>query len=139
VDDLDVMAPDCPEPPSEPNFCGVAVYVNFDVNSAVIRPESEQILADLYAGLTAAGAEQVSIEGHTSTEGSEEYNLDLSRRRAQAVVDDLVTRGFDAGSISAAGKGESEPLLRPDNDESSRELNRRVEIKCGVEGGGNEP
>jgi OOP family OmpA-OmpF porin len=138
VDDPEVTAADCPEPPSEPSFCGLAVYVNFDVNSAVIRPESEQILADLYDGLVAAGAEQVSIEGHTSTEGTEEFNLDLSKRRAQSVVDDLVGRGFDPERISAVGKGESEPLLRPDNDESSRELNRRVEIKCGQEGGGNE-
>ncbi|MFC1660676.1 OmpA family protein [Gemmatimonadota bacterium] len=133
VVDPEVTATACSEAPPEPTFCGLSVYVNFDVNSAVIRPESDQILSDLYAGLVADGVEQVSIEGHTSTEGTEQYNLDLSERRAQAVVDDLVERGFDAGSISAVGKGESEPLLRPDNDESSCSLNRRVEIKCGQE------
>jgi outer membrane protein OmpA-like peptidoglycan-associated protein len=131
VVDPEVTATECPEPPPEPTFCGLSVYVNFDFNSATIRPESEQILSDLFAGLVAEGAEQVSIEGHTSTEGTDEYNLDLSERRAQAVVDDLVARGFDAESILALGMGESQPLLSPDNDESSRSLNRRVEIKCG--------
>jgi outer membrane protein OmpA-like peptidoglycan-associated protein len=135
VADPDVTTPTCPEAPADPTFCGVSVYVNFDLDSAVIRPESEQILSDLYDGLVADGVEQVAIEGHTSTEGSEAYNLDLSERRAQAVVEFLVAKGFDAASISATGKGESEPLFRPDNDESSRELNRRVEIHCGSENG----
>jgi OOP family OmpA-OmpF porin len=107
----------------------VAVYVNFD--SSVIRPESEQVLADLYDGLVADGITQVSIEGHTSTEGSIGYNQDPSERRAQAVVDDLIARGFDPANITAVGKGETEPLLSPDNDESSRSLNRRVEVVCG--------
>lgn len=131
VVDPDLTSSPCSEAPPEPQFCGIAVYVNFDFNSADIRSESEQILSDLYDGLLAEGGGQVSIEGHTSTEGTEAYNLDLSERRAQAVVDDLVARGFDPVSISAVGKGESEPLLSPDSDESSRSLNRRVEIDCG--------
>ena len=107
-----------------------SVYVNFDVNSAVIRPESDQVLADLFAQLLAEEAQGVSIVGHTSTEGSVEHNLDLSEQRAQAVVDDLIRRGFDAGSISATGEGESQPLISPDKTETARELNRRVEIAC---------
>lgn len=131
VADPDVTTTPCSDDPPEPQFCGVAVYVNFDFNSAVIRPESAQVLSDLYAGLVAGGYTQVSIEGHTSTEGTTEYNQDLSERRARAVVDDLVARGFPAGNIAAVGKGETEPLLSPDTDESSRSLNRRVEIVCG--------
>lgn len=131
VIDPDVTSSPCSEAPPEPQFCGVAVYVNFDFDSAAIRPESDQVLADLYDGLVADGITQVSIEGHTSTEGSAEYNQDLSERRAQSVVDDLVARGFDPANITAVGKGETEPLLSPDNDESSRSLNRRVEVVCG--------
>jgi outer membrane protein OmpA-like peptidoglycan-associated protein len=131
VIDPDVTSSPCSEEPPEPQFCGVAIYVNFDFNSAAIRPESEQVLSDLYDGLVADGVTEVAIEGHTSTEGSDAYNLDLSERRAQAVVDDLVARGFEEASISAVGKGETEPLLSPDDDESSRSLNRRVEINCG--------
>jgi outer membrane protein OmpA-like peptidoglycan-associated protein len=131
VIDPDVTSSPCSAAPPEPQFCGVAIYVNFDFNSAAIRPESEQVLSDLYDGLVAGGVTEVAIEGHTSTEGSDAYNLDLSERRAQAVVDDLVERGFEEASISAVGKGETEPLLSPDDDESSRSLNRRVEIDCG--------
>jgi outer membrane protein OmpA-like peptidoglycan-associated protein len=134
VVDPGVAAPDCPEPPPEPKACGLSVYVNFDFDSAVIRPESDQVLADLQAALVAEGAERVVIEGHTSTEGTEEYNLDLSERRAQAVVEDLIARGFDEAKISASGQGETQPLMSPDNDETSRELNRRVEIECGQGG-----
>jgi OOP family OmpA-OmpF porin len=60
-----------------------------------------------------------------------EYNQGLSERRAQSVVDDLVARGFDPAAISAIGFGETMPLISPDDDETSRELNRRVEITCG--------
>ena len=130
VVDPDVTTTPCSEAPPEPMACGANVYVNFDVNSAKILPESEQVLSDVYGRLVAEGAGQVSIEGHTSTEGTDDYNQDLSERRAQAVVDDLVARGFDAASISAVGKGESEPLISPDRDESARTINRRVEIKC---------
>ncbi len=130
VIDPDLTSTPCSDAPPDPIACGTNVYVNFDVDSAVIRPESEQVLADAYRRLVDEGAGRVSIEGHTSTEGTDDYNLDLSARRAQAVVDDLVARGFDAGSIAAVGKGESEPLVTPDREETARTLNRRVEIKC---------
>ena len=128
----DLEDPPCAaETPPEPSFCGISVYVNFAFDSAEILPESEQVLADLYRGLVAAAASAVSIEGHTSTEGDAEYNQALSERRAQAVVDDLIARGFTASALSAVGRGETSPLMSPDNDESSRALNRRVEVRCG--------
>lgn len=130
VVDPAVTSSPCSEASPEPKACGTAIYVNFDVDSAVIRPESDQALSDLYDRLLAEEARRVSIVGHTSTEGSVEHNLDLSERRAQAVVDDLIERGFDAARISATGEGESQPLVSPDKTETARELNRRVEISC---------
>ncbi len=131
VTDPDLTSAPCTqEPPPEIKACGASVYVNFDVNSATIRPESEPVLSDLYDRLVSEEAGRVSVVGHTSTEGSVEHNLDLSKRRAQAIVDDLVERGFDASSISATGEGESKPLIKPDKTETARELNRRVEIAC---------
>ena len=130
IDDPELTSSPCSEAPPEPRACGASVYVNFDVNSAVIRPESEQVLSDLYGRLLAEEAKEVSIVGHTSTEGSVEHNLDLSERRAQAVVDDLIARGFDAANLSARGEGESRPLVKPDKTETARELNRRVEVSC---------
>ena len=119
------------EPPPAPVVCGTDVYVNFAFDSAVIRPESEPVIADLYERLAREDARRVSVVGHTSTEGSEDYNLDLSLRRAQAVVDAVVALGLDAARMSADGVGAAQPLISPDDNESARELNRRVRVTCG--------
>ena len=128
--DPDVVAPPCAEAVPEPKVCGANVYINFEFDSAVIRAESEPVLADVYRQLVAEAAGRVQVTGHTSTEGAADYNQALSERRAQAVVDDLVARGFEAASIFAGGEGESDPLISPDRDESSRTLNRRVVVSC---------
>lgn len=120
---------DCSRTAPEPLACGSIVYVNFDLDSAVIRPDSTQVIDDLFDGLSTIDGDRVLVEGHTSTEGATDYNQDLSERRAQAVVDALVTRGLPAEAIAAVGKGESEPLVS-ERDEASRAINRRVEIDC---------
>lgn len=108
--------------------CSSIVYVNFDVGSAKIRSDSAQVITDLFEGLKATQG-SVTIEGHTSTEGSDSDNLDLSKRRAQAVVDELVKMGMDSGRLASVGKGETEPLVN-ESDESGRAINRRVEVAC---------
>ena len=125
----DVPTLDCrQEPPSL--GCGSVIHgIQFDYDSAQIRPDSEPVLAELFAGLQADASATIVIEGHTSSEGSDDYNQALSERRAQAVVDDLVRRGLDAGRITALGKGEAEPIA-PNADEHGRSLNRRVEVAC---------
>lgn len=111
-----------------PVGCGSSVYLNFEYDSATIRPESEPVLADLFGGLKDEQG-TVTLVGHTSSEGSEAYNLDLSKRRAAAVVDDLVKRGLSRGRTKATGKGEAQPIA-PNSDEAGRALNRRVEVLC---------
>jgi hypothetical protein len=89
------------------------------------------------AGIGGAGAKlganfeaaPIAIEGHTSSEGTETYSLQLSERRAQAVVASLVRRGLVKDRVSTIGVGESRPIA-PNTDESGRSLNRRVEIRC---------
>ncbi|NNL31112.1 MAG: OmpA family protein [Gemmatimonadetes bacterium] len=131
VEDPAVEQPSCaPEEPAEPRVCGTNAYINFDLDSAAIRPESEAVLRDVFARLRSDAAERVTIVGHTSTEGDETYNMDLSRRRAESVVRALVELGYDSATISASGMGESQPLVSPDASETTRELNRRVEISC---------
>lgn len=120
----------CSAPPPEPPSCGDTVHILFDVDSAEIRRDSERVLDDLFAGLGSATASSITIIGHTSTEGDEAYNQDLSERRAAAIVEALVERGFDAGVITSAGRGETEPLVTPELDEAARSLNRRVEVSC---------
>ena len=120
----------CTEIPEPVLGCGSIIHgINFDFDSAAIRPGSEPVLAELFEGLPADARVAIVIEGHTSSEGSDAYNHGLSERRAQAVVDDLVRRGLDAGRLTAVGKGEAEPIAG-NNDESGRSLNRRVEVEC---------
>lgn len=110
--------------------CDSPLHINFEADSAVIRGDSQAILSDVFRVLTEAGVETATIEGHTSTEGSDEYNRDLSLRRANAVVDALVAQGFPAGTFMTVGLGESEPIIFPEPDEAARAINRRVEILC---------
>jgi outer membrane protein OmpA-like peptidoglycan-associated protein len=71
---------------------------------------------------------KVVIEGHTDAVGSEEYNLKLSQRRAQAVMNELAAQGIDLSRMSAAGVGENTPLIHQD-DQWARAVNRRVEFQ----------
>jgi outer membrane protein OmpA-like peptidoglycan-associated protein len=120
---------DCAQPAPPSLGCGSIVHgIAFDFDSANIRPESAAVLEELFRGLQAASG-KILIEGHTSSEGTEEYNQRLSERRAQAVVTDLVRRGLAKDRVSAAGIGERRPIAS-NNDESGRSLNRRVEVQC---------
>jgi len=110
--------------------CGSVIHaVNFDFDSAKIRPDSKTVLDDLYAGLASDPAKAILIEGHTSSEGTAAHNLDLSKRRAQSVVDELIKRGLPKARIRATGKGPQEPIA-PNTDETGRAMNRRVEVEC---------
>jgi outer membrane protein OmpA-like peptidoglycan-associated protein len=71
--------------------------------------------------------QNVVIEGHTDSVGSEEYNLGLSQRRAEAVRMALVERGVRAEHVRAIGKGETSPVASNANT-GGRQQNRRVEI-----------
>ncbi|MGE0448195.1 MAG: OmpA family protein [Vicinamibacterales bacterium] len=120
----------CTEPPPPAIGCGAVIHgIAFDFDSATIRPDSEAVLAELYRGLQADSRASILIEGHTSSEGAEAYNRQLSQRRAQAVVDDLLRRGIAKSRLSASGAGESRPIA-PNTDESGRSMNRRVEVHC---------
>jgi outer membrane protein OmpA-like peptidoglycan-associated protein len=77
--------------------------------------------------LQASPDRKVIIEGHTDSVGSDEYNQQLSERRAMAVQSALMQRGVSGGQINAAGKGETFPVASND-DSGGRQQNRRVEL-----------
>lgn len=124
------LTTECSEKAVQPLGCGAIIHgILFDYDSASIRPESESVLDALSAGLGASTASSITVVGHTSSEGSEDYNEDLSRRRAQAIVAALIERGIDKALVSAEGRGEKQPIA-PNATEIGRSMNRRVEVDC---------
>ncbi len=121
---------ECSESHTRPPGCGAIVHgINFDYDSAIIRPDSDAVLDALFAGLKDAPESSIAIVGHTSSEGSDTYNQELSQRRAESVVAALVTRGIEAKRLSATGAGEGQPIA-DNTTEAGRSLNRRVEVVC---------
>jgi outer membrane protein OmpA-like peptidoglycan-associated protein len=122
-------AASCPAPPVTPG-CGAIIHgIQFAFDSATLEPASEPVLGELHKGLAADTRRSITIEGHTSSEGTEAYNRGLSERRAESVRADLIRRGLEATRLRAAGVGESRPMATND-DESGRAMNRRVEVHC---------
>jgi outer membrane protein OmpA-like peptidoglycan-associated protein len=107
----------------------VAVYdIHFGFNSAVIREESAPRLKEIAEVLKQHGDWRLSVNGHTDNISSDQYNLDLSKRRAEAVKAALVTQyGIDAARLATSGLGETQPVETNETLEG-RARNRRVEL-----------
>ncbi|HEU4573780.1 MAG TPA: OmpA family protein [Chitinophagaceae bacterium] len=100
----------------------------FDVNSDKIKPESFAVMQEIAKVLKEAGSVNVKIIGHTDSDGDESKNLDLSKRRSQAVKQALITQfGIAESRIQTDGKGESEPVSDNSTNEGKAK-NRRVEF-----------
>jgi OOP family OmpA-OmpF porin len=99
----------------------------FDWNSAVLTPEGQDVIRQVLAEAGGRDLSSVSTIGHADRSGSEEYNLALSLKRADAVRQALIDGGVPAASITAAGRGEAEPAI-PTADGVREQANRRVEI-----------
>jgi len=100
----------------------------FDFNRASLRPQAREILSKITGILLVARGYRLSIEGHTDSVGSDEYNLKLSQNRAQSVRDYLVQAGLPPEMITRVqGLGESQPVA-PNTTNEGRQKNRRVEI-----------
>src|SRR5690606_24937259 len=99
----------------------------FDFDSAELRPEARQQLRTLAENLQEYPNTDLVIVGHTDAVGSDEYNLGLSRRRANSAAQYLRSQGVAADRITTVGKGESEPIADNSTD-YGRQQNRRVEV-----------
>ncbi len=99
----------------------------FDFNSARLRTEAQLNLVKLAKILNKYDDTDVLIEGHTDRTGTEEYNLDLSRRRAQSVANQLASVQVNATRFTLMGYGEAQPIGSNDTAEG-RQANRRVEL-----------
>jgi outer membrane protein OmpA-like peptidoglycan-associated protein len=105
-----------------------AMLIHFKFDSAEILPESHPLL-EMCAGVLRDYAEvKIVVAGHTDSIGTEEYNFDLSARRANAVKDFLVVfHDVDAGRLILKAYGETQPIASNDTKQGRAE-NRRVEF-----------
>jgi len=102
--------------------------IEFDVGSASISSRGVALLDRLLPILHGAAQTRVEIGGHTDNTGDPTYNLDLSRRRAMAVQQYLISRGVDEKRLTAVGYGQEKPIA--DNNTPQGQLkNRRIEFK----------
>jgi outer membrane protein OmpA-like peptidoglycan-associated protein len=101
--------------------------VGFKYDSAKLTPESGMMLDRVASRLRTMPELEVEVGGHASAEGDDNYNLDLSRRRAESVRSYLIEHGVKAESISATGYGEKRPIVE-NATEQGRSVNRRVEL-----------
>ena len=102
--------------------------IYFDFDSAVIRQESYRVLNDVVEQINRLDKfEKIIIEGHCSSEGTDEYNMDLAERRATSVKNYLINKDIDAAKLEIAPYGESRPIASNETKEG-RGKNRRVEF-----------
>ena len=99
----------------------------FDFDKATLRTASEQNLTNLAVILNKYADTNILLEGHTDATGSDEYNLDLSRRRAQTVSNYLSTKQVNATRFTIMGYGEAQPIATNDTQDGKQQ-NRRVEV-----------
>lgn len=105
----------------------VTTGIRFDSGKATIKPESEGILKKIYNLMADHTDLNFSVEGHTDNVGEEEFNMELSEKRAQSVKNELVKRGISADRLTIKGLGESKPL-HANNTPEGKANNRRVEF-----------
>ena len=102
--------------------------IYFDNNKSSIKKKSYKLLDQVAQTLLAnPKITKVIVEGHTDSTGSYEHNLELSRGRAQAVVDYLVSKGISSDRLTAVGYGPDRPV-DPSNTKKAHAINRRVEF-----------
>ena len=100
----------------------------FDVNSEKIKPESYGVLKEISTVLNENPDVKVKIVGHTDADGDDNSNMDLSKRRAEAVKASLVKDfGINMGRLESDGKGETQPMDKNTTAEGKAN-NRRVEF-----------
>jgi outer membrane protein OmpA-like peptidoglycan-associated protein len=99
----------------------------FDFDRSDLKPVAQQNLTKLAAILNKYSDTDILIEGHTDSDGAEDYNMGLSRRRAESVVNHLAGEAVDATRFTIMAYGETQPVA-PNDTAANKALNRRVEV-----------
>jgi OOP family OmpA-OmpF porin len=126
----------CPDTPAglivDKKGCPISMTlaIEFDVDKAEIKPAYHAELAKGAAFIKKYADQKILIAGHTDSTGTEAYNQDLSRRRAESVRNYLVKNfGVDGSKLFVRGFGETAPVASNATAEG-RQTNRRVELSC---------
>ncbi|MBO7384372.1 MAG: OmpA family protein [Fibrobacter sp.] len=101
--------------------------IQFKLNSAKLTTKSYGTLDDIARLMKKFPNANLEVQGHTDDKGTDEYNMQLSQKRAQAVMDYLITKGIDRSRLRAVGYGRTMPIAS-NNERNGREKNRRVEM-----------
>jgi type IX secretion system PorP/SprF family membrane protein len=126
---------DCPDIPGLPAQRGCPVsftqeklaHITFTTGQATLEETSYNYLDDVIAILKQYENTKVIIEGHTDNEGEDDFNLELSKRRSETILNYFIEKGLDPERLSIEGYGETRPVDTNDTSEG-RSKNRRVEI-----------
>ncbi|HEY0896851.1 MAG TPA: OmpA family protein [Sphingobacteriaceae bacterium] len=119
----------CPiEFPVDSTMMGAYENIQFEFDSSVLRTSAYPTLDKVSSDLRSNSSATLTLEGHASAEGTEEYNMNLSRDRANSVKTYLVNSGVDANRITVRALGETKPIAS-NATEAGRVQNRRVEFK----------
>jgi peptidoglycan-associated lipoprotein len=123
--DTEFTKTEATETPQETPVAGLeAVY--FDYDQSVIRDDQRATIGNNANAIKSMGLAKVTVEGHCDERGSDEYNLALGERRANAVKQYLVDSGVTA-TVDTVSYGESRPAVQG-SDESAWRMNRRAEF-----------
>lgn len=115
--------------PAEPQICEVFDNVNFEFDKYTLTAESEAVLDRAAQLLKQYDGQHFLITGYTDARGSSDYNLTLSQKRAQTVVEALIKRGVSAGMLKARGVGLKAVSMPADETDSARMGDRKVTIE----------
>lgn len=122
-----ITSPDSANPPIDATTETTSYMVFFDFNSAKISTQNKQLLSNIIMDMENPAEYEVVLHGHADRAGPENYNLALSKKRAESVKKILLRGGVQSDNISLYAFGESDPrILTADNVREAG--NRRVEI-----------
>lgn len=107
----------------------IPASLTFDAGSSAIKPQFDATILEIARTVKTRNQTFVDVFAHTDTSGTTQGNQALSDRRAAAVAAYLASHGVARARIASRGLGESAPLFNPDDTETKRAANRRVEIR----------
>jgi outer membrane protein OmpA-like peptidoglycan-associated protein len=128
IDDLSLQSLEVSLPKAKKGETLTVESIYFRIESANLETESIPTLRKLLAMLTENPAIRIEIAGHTDSTGSKEFNMKLSRARAESVASWLVRNGVLSTRLSTIGYGDTKPVTGNDTPEGRRK-NRRTEIR----------